>query len=341
MTVKSLRFYAIQLLLLVALSELCLSIGYRVVKGHFVWQQGEAFPLRDWMVRTDDARYVTIRKNYSNDAYHGGSGTWPIHTDGNGFRVTGRDHGQDWTHLVFIGDSVPFGWGIADEDSYPAQVDQGLPAGTGAINAAIPAMSLDQAVQRYVVEIDGRFAVRAVLLQAYDPVSQFTLMGRDWTPDVNWATSFRRPDQLTVSVLWAVLRKLAGRDSALKERLDPDDEQAFGLFRASLLKSLDLLADTVRAAGTPVYLMPPAVPARSFDDLSPARRKAIAVMNDTLRSYARDLPQFHFIDIAAELRTHDDTDIFRDACCHLTPRGGAIVAKHILRRLEEDGLLAR
>jgi len=60
---------------------------------------------------------------------------------------------------------------------------QGEGFSTPIINAAVPSYSLNQAVYRYIYEIQNIFPVSVIVLQAYDPAGNFLLgrsgMGRD------------------------------------------------------------------------------------------------------------------------------------------------------------------
>src|SRR5262249_52985582 len=124
--------------------------------------------------------------NYTNPSYYG----WSVSFDAFGFRrgqQTASSSGQPT--IVFIGDSVPFGWGVSDKGSLPSQFFERLQEHSislGVVNAALPSYALAQAVARYEREIYGRMVVDTVYLQIYDPASQLAARGSRWQPSDNW-----------------------------------------------------------------------------------------------------------------------------------------------------------
>src|SRR5262245_147521 len=100
--------------------ELGSQILFFVHKGYFLFQRrpSEEFNIRDFLVLTNDARGFTAIPNYINPS----SGGWFLSFDAFGFRRGKQTtSSSSQPNIVFIGDSVPFGWGVSDHSSLPSQ----------------------------------------------------------------------------------------------------------------------------------------------------------------------------------------------------------------------------
>jgi hypothetical protein len=117
---KRIAFYVLMVSLVILGIEAGSQILFFAHKGSFLFQRrpSEVFNVRDFIVLTNDARGFTAIPNYTNPSYGG----WFLSFDSFGFRrgkQTESASGQ--RHIVFIGDSVPFGWGVSDHSSLPSQ----------------------------------------------------------------------------------------------------------------------------------------------------------------------------------------------------------------------------
>ena len=159
--------------------EVIAQFAFLVRYGTFVWLPGtEVFHLRSFRRAVADARHFTMIPNFS-DPKADGHG---IATDAYGFRRGTHATRPDCPSVVFIGDSVPFGFGGSDRASMPSKLFDRLQNANDprcVINAAIPSYSLFQAVARFEREILDKFKIDPVYVQIYDPVSQFVLF---WSP---------------------------------------------------------------------------------------------------------------------------------------------------------------
>jgi hypothetical protein len=343
--VKTIKFFAVQLLLLLVFAELGLNLGFYLLKHYPVWQRGEQFGIRDFTIPVHDERIFTLRPGYRNDAYAEGSAHYSLRIGDDGFRAGLTHPSKSSGNVVFIGDSIPFGWGLDGNLTVPSNVQAMLDhdgAKLGVINAAIPSMSMDQAVHRYIYEIAGRYPVDSIVLQTYDPVTQFTIFGREWNPGINWATSPRQSlddaGLLKYSALykvWSVIKDKmnSGKPDSTFETLDPDDQVAFGKFRKGIDATLDLLADKARGKVRRIILVPLTVPKASWAQMSRQRQKAITAMNATLKAYAAQHPSFAYVDLDTVFARLPDSQIYRDACCHLTADGAKREAQAIYSAL--------
>ena len=134
------------------------------------------FRLHRMTRHVDDGRVATLVPNYHSiltDDDYPANEPWSVTIDRNGFRGH-HEHSEGKQAVVaFIGDSVPFGWGVPDYSIVPWQLQQlfqvdGL-AAYGVLNGAVPSYSLRRAVERYKREIAGQYPIVAVVVQTLDP----------------------------------------------------------------------------------------------------------------------------------------------------------------------------
>ena len=257
--------------------ELGLQTIYYASRGRPTWSASEVFNYRDFTYLTNDERYVSIKPNFMTDR-----NGWKILTDNYGFRI-GKQKPSQISNIVFLGDSVPFGWGVDSEDSVPGILHEILlnkGIDVGIINAAVPAYSLDQSVQRYQKEIVNKFPSNVIILQIYDPVNQFTMLGREWNVSINWTTWPGRHSDYTRNIcgyssLCYVFRRYFGeRKEGVTELLDIDDKITISNYKTSIKKSLNNMhltaVDTEK-----ILLLPVTIPKKSWSEMSKERKMAV------------------------------------------------------------------
>ena len=188
MIMKKTSFFLIWLLLSILFVELSGEMLYRVLKGKFMWKDYNQYDLSVFNIRpftefVEDDRLVTNKKNFSTKIYG-----WEVKTDAYGFRVGTNEYSKKNFNIIFLGDSVPFGWGGSGEQNVPSKfynlIKDKYSTKYGVINAAIPSYSLYQAIMRYRYEIYGKFPVKYVILQIYDPATQFVIWGKNWNEKI-------------------------------------------------------------------------------------------------------------------------------------------------------------
>jgi lysophospholipase L1-like esterase len=77
----------------------------------------------------------------------------PVRTDEGGFRVPDTHARSSRSTILFVGDSVTFGFGVLAEDSYPARFGERIGRPGDVVNAAVPGYNLEQAlaaVRRFI-----------------------------------------------------------------------------------------------------------------------------------------------------------------------------------------------
>ncbi len=317
-------------------ADLGLQIGYYLIKGRFTWTAIEMFSVRDFTIRVNDERDITVKPNFKDLSYGTPPTTWSLETDKYGFRVGHNGVSESGENIVFIGDSIPFGWEVNSDETVPSRVYDGLVScgsHLGVINAAIPSTSLDQAVHRFKYEIAGRFAIEEIVVQSYDPASQFAILGKEWDVRDNWTTLSTlywggSGGVLKYSALHFLYRRVFG--GPLNERLDPQDYHTNRRYVSSIHRSLDTLLEAAGPGVRRVTLLSLAVPKEGWRNLSPQRQQAISLMNHALEQFAsRSAERVRYINAGNILGGYSDNEVFRDLCCHLSPYGATIVAAAI------------
>ena len=315
-----------------------LQILFIIFNGEFTWVRTlEPFNLEGSMCWTEDERYVTLNKNYQND----------FNTDEYGFRTGENKPSELKSNIVFIGDSVPFGYGVESHNSVPSILSEILHdkgKDVNVINAAIPSYSLDQAVHRYKYEISGKFPVDVVILQIFDPASQFSRLGREWDVSINSATYTRRCRRkgilppgsfLQYSALYYLYWKyLSPHSPPLEYKLDPNDFEAITKYTNSINHSLDILyreAEGIKA----ILILPITVPRKTRPTLPIQFGTAIKICNQVMFKYAQSKPRVYFLDTLELFDFFEDKSVFIDPICHLSPRGARLQADFIAEVLSK------
>ena len=154
----------------------------------------ELFNIRNYIEKTNDKRYFTFKRNHSSEEINPYTKkNWSIISSNERLRITKYDN--KITHyltednfeekILFLGDSIPFGWGVNAEDSLP-YIFKKYNKKLSVLNAALPSYSLAQAVERYKKEFKDLQNLRFVYLQVYSPVPEYAIFGTEWETDYNW-----------------------------------------------------------------------------------------------------------------------------------------------------------
>ena len=128
-------------------------------------------------------RQYTLREEYADAELS-------IHETG--FRNPVPEIGLSDELIVCVGDSVPFGAGVPDGETYPAVLGRLLQeeaSSVKVINAGVPSYTLWQAAERFREEVWPRFRtqVKVVIIQAANDVSLASYYQEEWNPNLTWA----------------------------------------------------------------------------------------------------------------------------------------------------------
>jgi hypothetical protein len=342
---KRLGFTSVFTLALLAVCEALAQAYYLSRAGEWLWTSPPSdtvFHIRAFTEAVDDERIITLRKNHMGE----------YRTDRNRFRTGLNEYEGKSGVVVLLGDSVPFGWGLPDEQTVPSRLarffDDNGHSGTGVINAAIPSYSLMQAVKRYEREIAGKFPVKAVVLHAIDPAAQVALHGSQWSPDLNWARNEQHTGPHPGPRLIWVFRHSAlafyaylswEEVSVSRSPLDPEDRETKSHFLGHVAQTLDELHNVLAPSKIPLLVVA-ANPARaSIGDGRTPFAIAVQWMNQSLREYAQSTPGVYFVEIVGQFESSGEENLFLDTCCHLSAKGAELEARILFRELERGGVL--
>lgn len=356
-------------LLVFLCAEIVAQIGFQLLPGSSPLRRlvyPSRFSLHRFTRFVDDERVATPVPGYRGDflldeASPAMERRWHVEIDEKGFRGRKEHYEGKPQVIAFLGDSVPFGWGISDEASVPSQFltllrGRGF-SDIGVLNAAVPSYSLSQAVEHFQREVSGKFPLRSVILQTFDPVSAFSLLGERWNARISFITRNREPtrpllgpleDYLDKSLLFSVaLRvtyRLLGNEWA---ELEPPAMTASAWQRFDDANDMALLAlvEAVRpsdtSSDTSVVLLPlnpGAEPETAFSD---REREVIDHFNRFLATFASSHPGVYFFDVQARFEAHPHpASLFIDTCCHLSEAGAHLQAQYLFEKYQETRLLA-
>lgn len=317
---------------------------YRVRHHTFLWNDDEShavFRIRPITALVNDDQLITLKKDFS---------LGDVATDANGFRIGSNSYQGKARDIVFLGDSVPFGWGARADDTVPSRfarlLDSNARGETGVINAAVPSYSLYQSVRRYVREVDAKFPVSAIILQTWDPATQLARNGKSWTREMNWTThgtSLTVPEWALQQPEWAKYSSLVHyslrafyRGTLSGPGLSPDDEQTRARFAAENERTLRELTERLERADIVLYLVS-ANPAPGVTENYPRLATALRWMNESLLAYASKTPRTHFVDLEGPFDLAGRKNLFIDDCCHLSDAGAELEARIVYDAMSQNG----
>lgn len=349
-------------LLIFLCAELVAQVGFHLLPGSSPLRR-LTYPSRFSLHRvtrlTNDHRVATLipgyRGDFPVDEEFPAKGRWHVEIDENGFRGRKDTYEGRRQVIAFIGDSVPFGWGVSDEATVPSRFQtllRGHGVGdVGVLNGAVPSYSLSQAVEHFQREISGKYPLRSVILQTLDPALLFSFLGERWNPRIAFTTRLREPTQpllgplenyLDKSLLFAVSLRVAYRlwYGSREMNLQAIGEAAWQKFDEQNATPLLELLEAVRPYGASVVLLPVNPGAEPETAYSARERDVIDHFNRFLAKFASGHPGVYFFDVKERFEAHpDDASLFVDTCCHLSEEGARLQAQYLFDKYQERGLL--
>jgi hypothetical protein len=168
------------------MGEIVLQANYRIKNQKWLWEN-TAFEV-NYIIPTNDSRQYTLRPDYYDIEQNMPINQW-------GERITLQPENYEDTRnvIVCLGDSVPFGAGIGNNDTYPFYLAQDL-ENEGfkyyVINAGVPSYNLSQSFERLKLDVYNHVDakdVKVVTLQVSNDISMFMYYRENWTPELTWA----------------------------------------------------------------------------------------------------------------------------------------------------------
>lgn len=326
-------------------SRLLFYLDKKNVISHNIFKS-EVFSIRYFTKQVHDGRSVTLKKNFLSEPRTSDLGDWVILTDANGFRIPkkqpfkGDISSSSTDKKLFIGDSVPFGWGVNASDSIP-QIFQQLDTKSIILNGAVPSTSFSEAISRLEIEFRSIPSVKSVYLQTYDPAIQYGLGGSGWKEGLSWTyTAHHFVQKVNCKIVQneflnknSKLVFLVNRVYQLKSKsckgpemlpftLDSDER-----YINHIINELKKVSQIVRTMNATLYVAPivtrPNIKRTAI--FTNRYKHTIELMNRTIEDQADNL-DYVFVPLEGTL-SYDD---FIDNCCHLSKDGATKVAATIL-----------
>jgi hypothetical protein len=168
------------------IGEFVLQVSYRIKNHKWLWEN-TAFEV-NYIIPTKDKRQYTLKPDYYDIEHNMPIDKW-------GERITKQAESLESTHnvIVCLGDSVPFGAGIGNNDTYPFYLakeltDKGFKYYV--INAGVPSYNLNQSFERLILDVYNHVDVKdvkVITLQVSNDISLFMYYRENWTPELTWA----------------------------------------------------------------------------------------------------------------------------------------------------------
>lgn len=301
----------------------------------------------------DSNNFMNLKKNISLKS------NINIFTDENKLRVKENGYQTDLDNenskIVFIGDSVPFGWGLDYRDSIPGHLER-LNGKYQIINASVPSFTPEQSAKKFLNEFSKVKNIKYVYISNFNPVDLYLLFGKKWNNKINWSNyiNFLSEDLFFFKYktfpiwgeinLFKIMRKIyvlkffeIPVNEANKRTIESDD-MIVNLYTNQLEKLKDMKEKNIKFIFTPIL-----TPIHLKDDLNllnnfeKNRIDLINKVNLNLKNYEH--ANFIFLDLVSIMKDYDVSEIFVDDCCHLSSKGSEIIAKKIhqtIYKLEQD-----
>lgn len=331
--------------------ESVLQICHRLKTGTWFIAENRAFEV-GYTRPVSDRRKYSLRENYQDEKIG-------LHIDANGFRCNARQNRGEKV-LVALGDSVPFGAGVADGDTYPSRLNdlvaQKLPANRlSVLNAGVPSYNIRQSFDRLGLEVKKKISGKIILatLQAANDISLLTHYRENWSPEVTWAdVRFPANPSRASTILGQKLADLWEK----KRKREFENHQRFSDARMITNLKKVLLEGEVEARrlGVRIVLMPidPFYYQLSNQDKNPKLpgwknyQNYVTLWGDTIEEINRTLEQaalesrgtFRFFDSRRIMDSQDRAKAYIDFI-HLSPWGGQVIADRLLEFIIKNHLL--
>ncbi|NER94650.1 MAG: SGNH/GDSL hydrolase family protein [Symploca sp. SIO1B1] len=337
----------------ILLLEISLQVVYLIRSGTWLSEDRAAFNI-GYTAPVEDRRQYSLRSGYVNEELG-------IVVNDQGFR--GSLPPSDSKMIVTLGDSVPFGAGVKDKETYPAVLGQLLKDEytsshkISALNAGVPSYNFRQAYDRLQYDVLNLYdmeAILAITVQAANDMSLLTQYRQDWSPDRTWA-DVRWHNSWNTPSYSAILHHLFLLTKPKKEQLQEKHESYSTTKMIQTLQStLNNFEEFCSVNKIPIILMPVDMfyyqtknisqnqQLKRWDEFQPYVRIwdeiAKEINHELLLSSERSDCVF-FLDTRVILDNLDRGLMYHDLI-HYSPRGNKIVAESLLKFMRRQNLLA-
>ncbi len=318
----------------------------------------ELFSIRNYIEKTNDNRVFTLKKNYNDDeldhTYEGR--TFSIVTSSERLRISKKNinslsikNETDKQKFLFIGDSIPFGYGVDAEESLPFYF-QNYNKNLIVLNGAIPSYSISQAIERYSKEFKDIKNIKYIYLQLLSPAPEYGIFGTDWEAGdtwVNFSDKILRPYGLVnISIPYYgdsffldFLRKKIYRSALKKKKTgtlqQKQDKKSDTRFVKYLNLNLKNFYNLTKNNGTILILSSANTPKFSAKNRTVEYERAIKLLNKTFSDFSLNKSDVLYFDVSFELNINSK-EMFIDYCCHLSGKGAELMAKKLTEFIKKN-----
>lgn len=160
--------------------EVLLQVHFRSANGQWLFATQSNFKV-PYVAPVSDRRHYVLKPGFRNES---------ISINKLGFRGKLPEKNDRQPLICFIGDSVPYGAGVEDNETLPVHLERLLQRDgltVSVLNGGVPSYNLRQSLDRWRLDIAPRWKCSLIILNAANDVSLYDYYGESWTPDYTWA----------------------------------------------------------------------------------------------------------------------------------------------------------
>jgi len=245
--------------------------------------------------------------------------------------------------FLFLGDSVPFGWGKEAEESFPYFFSF-TNGNYKVINGAVPSYALPQAIARLSVEFSKIENIEYIYLQIFDPVSQYALYQGNWLPTDNWTFTQIRTLEICKVIkneqfnfinklnTFKIIAKIKRKFNYCS--IKPMDNNSDQRYLSHIKEQVDELIKINKNIKAQLIIAPVVVSPKSIKTLNKSYVHALNLINNFLEDRSKEKNDFIFFDSRKFLNSEID---FIDQA-HLSVIGAKKVANNLNKYINNKNL---
>ena len=291
----------------------------------------------------DRNNFMNLKKNVSFKR------DFEIYTDSNRLRVKDKSFNNqlnsDNPKVLFLGDSVPFGWGVDYNQSIGGYFDE-INDDFQIINASVPSYTPKQSITKFENEFSDIKNLKFIYISNFNPLDLYLIFGKKWDEDLNWTNyihyfsedlfffkykSIPFWDEIN---FFKILRKVyvakIFQFSKKKEyeRTELSDKNFINYYTDQLNRLKKLNLKNTKIIFTPI--LTPLNFENNNEILSQIEKDKLKLINRiNLNLQKFNSKNFIFLDLVALMKNYKINEVFIDDCCHLSPFGAKKIADHI------------
>lgn len=221
------------------LAEFVLQAFFYIKNGYPLWSSHKNFAV-GYVIPTEDQRQYALKPGYSDDK---------IEINNQGFR--GSSIPMEKQLICVIGDSVPFGSGVANGETFPDFLDKNPVThakGFRVLNAGVPSYNFAQSFNAWRIELKDR-KCNLLLVNAANDVSLLDFYQSDWSLDKTWASArFNIEKGRHSAIVYYVEKVFKRKSDATSQTVEKNID--------GILKKIEADVSEAVASGVKVVLMP-------------------------------------------------------------------------------------